>query len=296
MARVIEIPASLRHLEATHPDWAAWLAALPDLVERSVSHWTLRASGPAYPGSYVSLVAPVTDPQGVEVVLKIQFPHPECEHEAAALTHWEGDGAVRLLGHEPELHALLIERCSPGEHLSARDPDDALAVLIGLLPRLWKPAGEPFRPLAAEARDWARRLPGRWERAGEPFERELLDTAIDTLRLLAASQPEHEQVLLHQDLHASNVLRAEREPWLVIDPKPLVGERAFSVAPIVRDYDLGHTLPAVEHRLERLVSSLDLDRDRAWGWALGQTVAWSFEGEGALAQHLDTARWLLELR
>lgn len=48
------------------------------------------------------------------------------------------------------------------------------------------------------------------------------------------------QVLLHQDLHADNVLRAGREPWLVIDPKPLTGEREFGVAPIVRSFELGH--------------------------------------------------------
>jgi streptomycin 6-kinase len=244
----------------------------------------------------VSLVVPVTDGRGADVVLKIQFPHPECEHEAAALAHWAGDGAIRLLDHDTELHALLIERCVPGDHLAGRDPDEALDVLIRLLPRLWKPVREPFRPLATEAAVWANGLTERWRRAGEPFERVLLDTAVDALQSLAVSQSDHESVLLHQDLHASNVLRAEREPWLAIDPKPLAGERAFAVAPIVRDYDLGHTLPAVQRRLERLVTALDLDRARAWGWAFGQTVAWSFDGEGALSQHLDTARWLLELR
>jgi streptomycin 6-kinase len=293
---VIDIPARLRHLEAAHPNGATWLAELPELFDRSLSGFGVHASGRAYADSYVSLVVPVTDGRGADAVLKIQFPHPECQHEAAALARWDGDGAVRLLDHAPELHALLIERCVPGDHLSGRDPGEALEVLIRLLPRLWKAAGEPFRPLAVEAQEWVRGLPDRWQRAGEPFERLVLDTAIDTLRSLAASQPQHEAVLLHQDLHASNVLHAKREPWLAIDPKPLIGERAFSVAPIVRDYDLGHTQAAVEQRLARLVTSLGLDRDRAWGWAFGQTVAWSFEGEGALAQHLDTARWLLELR
>src|SRR5262249_53739574 len=34
-------------------------------------------------------------------------------------------------------------------------------------------------------------------------------------------------VLLATDLHAGNVLRARREPWLVIDPKPFVGDPAY---------------------------------------------------------------------
>jgi len=84
-----------------------------------------------------------------------------------------------------------------------------------------------------------------------------------TLRELPASQGE--QVLLHQDLHTDNVLAAQREAWLVIDPKPLVGERELSVAPIVRDYVLGHSREGVVHRLDRLCEELELDRERALG-------------------------------
>jgi streptomycin 6-kinase len=100
-------------------------------------------------------------------------------------------------------------------------------------------------------------------------------------------------VLLHQDLHADNVLHSEREPWLVIDPKPLTGEREFSLAPIVRSFELGHSPHAVRTRLDRLSAELGLDRDRARGWALAQTVAWSLDGE-YLPRHVETARWLLD--
>src|SRR5439155_4321943 len=107
-------------------------------------------------------------------------------------------------------------------------------------------------------------------------ERELLDAALDALRALPPTQGE--QVLLHQDLHADNVLAAQREPWLVIDPKPLVGEREFAVAPIVRSAELGHSKRDVLHRFDRLTSELGLDRDRARGWTIGQTVAWAGDG------------------
>jgi streptomycin 6-kinase len=212
-------------------------------------------------------------------------PRPEGEHEADALEHWDGDGAIRLLAHDPERHALLLERCIPGRPLSE---DAALDVMIELLPRLWKPAGDPLRPLAEEAAWWAEDLAGKWERAGRPFERALLDAALGALRTLPASQGE--QVLLHQDLHADNVLSAQREPWLVIDPKPLAGEREFGVAPIVRSFELGHGRRHVEHRLDRLTAELGLDRERARLWSLAQTVAWCFDGD-YLEQHVQTARW-----
>jgi streptomycin 6-kinase len=237
------------------------------------------------------LVVPVTTDDEGEAVLKIQFPHAECEHEAAALEQWDGEGAIRLLDHDAEAHALLLERCSPGTHLSECDPDEALDVLIGVLPRLSKPAGAPFQPLAIEAQAWASRLPRQWARAGEPFERTLVDTAVDLLRSLSESQPE--QVLLHQDLHADNVLAAQREPWLVIDPKPLVGEPAFAIAPVVRSSELGHSREAVIHRLDRMTDELGLDRDRARGWVIGQTLAWAFVNDRVSSPHLDVVQWLL---
>jgi streptomycin 6-kinase len=284
------IPAGLRWLGESEGG-RSWLEALPNLVEECVERWSLRVGTP-YADSYVSLVLPATVPDGTSVVLKVQFPHRESEHEAAALALWDGDGAVRLLEHDSRRHALLIERCTPGTHLSELGAEDALGILIGLLQRLWKPVTAPFEPLTDEAARWADQLPQRWERAGRPFERRLLEAAVETMGALSASQGE--QVLLHQDLHAENVLRAEREPWLAIDPKPLAGEREFGIAPIVRAYELGHTRALVIHRLDRLSAELALDRKRACGWAFAQTLAWAFEGDDVLGRHVTTARWLLQ--
>jgi streptomycin 6-kinase len=204
---------------------------------------------------------------------------------------WDGDGAVRLLAHDEERHALLLERCRPGTHLRELDADAALGVLTDLLPRLCKPAGPPFRSLAEEAGWWVGYIRDEWDRAGRPFEEELVDAAVTALEELAHTQGE--QVLIHQDLHADNVLAAEREPWLVIDPKPLAGEREFGLAPIIRSYELGHSERAVVDRLDRLSSELGLDRERARGWALSQTIAWSV-GSEFQQTHVEVARWLLQ--
>jgi streptomycin 6-kinase len=264
------------------PEGRAWVAELPRLLEECVEQWSLRLEEPIGDG-FDAVVIPAGD-----AVLKIQFPHREAEHEADALRVWGGDGAVRLLAHDPERHALLIERARPGTHLTSVGQEAALDVFVGLLPRLWKPAGAPFRPLADEAAWWIGYLPRSWEATGRPIERALLDRAIETLRELAATQGE--QVLLHQDLHADNVLSAEREPWLAIDPKPLAGEREFAVASLVRGYELGHSKRATLHRFDRITSELGLDRERARGWAVGQAYAWGIDQPG----HVEVARWLLE--
>jgi len=271
----------------------AWLERLPRLVDECAEQWSLRMEKP-FPYAFTALALPATLPDGTAAVLKIQFPDRESEHEAAALARWDGDGAILLLAHDAERHALLLERCEPGTPLSELEQDAALDVLVGLLPRLWKPAGAPFRPLAEEAAWWAGYLPEKWERANEPFERRLLDAALDAIGALSVSQGE--QVLLHQDLHTENVLRAKREPWLVIDPKPLTGEREFGVAAIVRGHELGHAPERVRHRLDRLTGELGLDRDRARGWALAQTLAWAIDDDRPSEQHVECARWLMRAR
>jgi streptomycin 6-kinase len=279
--------AWLRHT----PEGRAWLDGLPGLVAECSERWSLSLGEP-YEYAFASLAMPVTRPDGSPAVLKIQFPDREGKHEADALARWAGEGAVLLLDRDRERRALLIERCLPGTSLATLDPDAALDVAAGLLPRLWIPAAEPFQPLADEAAGWAADLPDAWERFGRPFERRLLDAAVEALVQLSATQGP--QVLLHQDLHAGNVLAAEREPWLVIDPKPLVGEREFGVAALVRGDELGRGPAFVRRRLDRLAGGLGLDRDRVKGWTVGQTLAWAHDDDGFDPGQVEQARWALE--
>jgi streptomycin 6-kinase len=281
------LPEKLKRL-AQHQAGERWLATLPATVADLAERWGLQLGQP-YPDASVSYVAEAV--RGKErVVLKAQWPHAEAVHEADALRVWDGNGAVRLLAHDADRHALLLEHCSPGTFLARNVAVDPLAVLVELLPRLWKPVAAPFKGLAEEAQEWASDLHAGWEAAGWPCERKLVDAAAAFLAELAASQGE--QVLVHQDLHGENILAAEREPWLVIDPKPLVGEREFALAPIIRSFEFGHSCREVVWRLDRLSAELGLDRDRARRWAVAQTIAWSFDSDYA-ERHYETARWLL---
>jgi streptomycin 6-kinase len=263
---------------------ADWLARAPELAAEWAATWRLRLAEPYAVGA-AGYVVRAERADGTPAVLKLVHPHRETEHEADALVLWDGDGAVRLLDRDAGGLVLLLERCVPGTFLAAAGADAALDVLVDLLPRLWKPAVAPFRPLAEEAAWWLESLQATADCDGD-----LREAATTALRELPATQGE--QVLVHQDLHAENVLAAEREPWLAIDPKPVLGEREFALAPIIRSFELGGERGDVLHRLELLTSRLGLDRERARLWAIAQTVAWA---EGSFrAQHLRTARWLLE--
>ena len=284
------LPPSLWTWARRSAEGRAWHARLPRLVEECRVGWRLELGGPVGRGS-TSLVLAATTPDGDDAVLKLSLPHRESEHEAAALERWAGVGAVRLLAADETRSALLLERARPGTSLAALEPRAALEVLVGLLPRLWVTAAAPFRPLSEEAACWRRSLPEHWQAAGRPFERPLLDAALEALDELPATQGP--QVLVSQDLHGANVLAATREPYLAIDPKPLTGEREFSLAPIVRSSELGAGRRDVLYRLDHMTDALGLDRDRARRGCLAQTLAWSFD-EGVSVGHVETARRLHE--
>jgi streptomycin 6-kinase len=261
-------------------DLTKWREALPDLVASCCKEWGLRVGEQYAPGA-AGYAAPAELRDGTRAVLKVGVPHREAEQEADALERWDGDGAVRVLARDDERWALLLERAEPGTSLS--ESPDALDVLIGLLPRLWK-SGEGFHTLEDETGHWVDEI----ERDVE--DRRLREAALHYIRELAPAQGE--QVLVHQDLHGENVLAAQREPWLVIDPKPLSAEREFQAASIVRSSELGHSKREVLYRLDRLTSELGLDRERARGWTIAQTVAWS-GGSDYVSQHIEVVEWLL---
>jgi streptomycin 6-kinase len=295
----VRIPSGLgwwRH----EPGGADWLERLPGLVEQCAERWSLIVGEPF--DAHISFVAPVVLPDGGEAVLKLNFPEEESEHEPDALAHWRGNGAVRLLADDREVRALLVERCVPGTALwELGDEEEANRIAAGVLQRLWRPppARYEFRLLETEAARWAGELPLRWERHGKPFERSLLEEAVAFLR--AAGPDQGEPVVVHQDFHGGNLLQSEREAWLAIDPKPLVGEREFDTASLIRDRrDELVEDPAPERRMRRrldqLTAELELDRERVRGWAVAHALAWAESPSGIVGDMVACARWLASAR
>src|SRR4029453_2127523 len=127
-----------------------------DDLQAAVERWSLTLGKPYEQGA-AGYTTRATLSEGTPVVLKLVHPHRESEHEADALRGWDGDGAVRLLAEDGD--ALLLERCEPGTPLSSVGQEAALDVVIGLLPRLWQPAGGAFPKLAGQAAGGVPNLP-----------------------------------------------------------------------------------------------------------------------------------------
>lgn len=221
-----EIPSMLATYCRRSPERTAWLERLPDVVRNLEQKWALTPDSPL-DGEEPSCayVAAMRSANNTPVVLKIAIPHIEGEHEIQGLRFWEGEPTVRLLAADDDLGAMLLERCRPGTTLRTSLPEfDQDVVISDLLRRLWRSPSTPhrFRPLSTLMEYWTNETLAQaehWSDAG------LVREGLQLVKELPLSAPR--AVVLATDLHAGNVLRAERKPWLVIDPKPFLGDPAY---------------------------------------------------------------------
>ena len=269
----IRIPAQLADAveEDDYPERLAWLAALPGVINEIASEWELELGDPYLPGGQCAWVAPARNAAGDELVLKVGWRHREAEHEADALRFWDGNGAVRCLAtrSREDSTALLLERCTPGHQLSVMPEPEQDEIIAGLLRRLWARApdeGHPFASLEEMCGLWADWFELDYATASRGLDRGLARLGMAMLRQLPASADS--RVLLCTDLHAGNVLAAQREPWLVIDPKPFIGDPAYDPVQHMLNCDqrLADDPNALARRLAGLLD-LDLERVRLWLFA-----------------------------
>jgi streptomycin 6-kinase len=256
------------------PQRRAWLDQLPGIVRGLARDWGLELGAPFQPGGQCSWVAPARTADGVRLVLKVGWLHPEAEREAEALRFWDGNGAVRLHADQTlgDTVALLLERCEPGTLLSELAEPRQDEVVCALLLRLWRepPAGHGFASLQAMCAAWADEADEALARPGAraALDRGLVRAGLELFRTLPASADR--QVLLATDLHAENILAAQREPWLLVDPKPHVGDPAYDALQHMLNCDRLFTDPAGLAR--RLADLLELQRDRLLLWLFARIV------------------------
>ena len=291
----MRIPESLRvGVIAWQDDGPDWADSLPALAAHACERWELTLGEP-YEGGHAAWVAPAERADGTPCVLKLPYPDDESQHEPDALELWDGDGAVRLLERDDMTRALLLERIDPGTTLlELPDAEEATAIACALLPRLWHPleGASGFVAATACAAHWAVDIERMYREHGAPFDVALLRGAVAAFEQLAAY--DGPVVSLHQDFHRGNVLRAAREPWLAIDPKPLAGEPAFDARWLL--YDLLYSEPRSPHDPAELVArlarelSLDAGRVRLWSFARAvENVVWCYESGEAADQDIALA-------
>ena len=268
-----------------------WIAQLPAILRTYADRWELTLEKP-YALSH-NYVAPAMRSDGTRVVLKAGVPRKDIAHEIAALRHWGGDGAVGVLEADAVAGVFLLEHVAPGTPIIEIDDAEATRVAAGIMRRLWRPA--PAEHTFPTIADWGAafgELRARHGGTSGSLPQALFDRGESLYFDLVASQAE--PVVLHGDLHHWNILRAEREPWLAIDPHGVVGEPAFEVGPWLRNPqgDPGESgearfllkqpdVPRVlDRRLGIFTEELGFDRQRVRDWGIAMctlSAAWSDE-------------------
>ena len=269
------VPAGLQASCEKSDERREWLARLPEIVGELLARWRITLAAP-WGGDDVTAgwVAPAVRTDGTPAVLKLAMPHWEGEHEIQGLRFWSGDGMVRLLEADESLRAMLLERCLPGATLRERPEPEQDVVLAGLLRRLWRQPAAPhvFRPLSALLAHWREETiacAARWPDAG------IVRAGWELFETLPNSATDG--VLLATDLHAGNVLQAEREPWLAIDPKPFVGDPAYDATQHLFNC-LGRMEEDASGTIDRLANLLGVEVDRVRLWTFARAAAEPREG------------------
>ena len=256
-----DLPAGFLARARRDERWAAWVAGVPRLVRDLLEEWDLVVDGGLMRGE-TAVVVPVTS-GGTPAVLKVGWPHDEGRHEILGLQTWHGRGAVRMLRADPRRHALLLERLHPLD-LTDVPVLDACEVVAGLYRLLHVPAPPQLVPLTRYVGEWADDLALLPRRS--PVPHRIVDQAVHLARGLV-SDPASTGTLVHGDLHYGNVLAADRDQWLAIDPKPVSGDPHYEIAPLLWNrweevVSSGDVRTAVRRRFHTVVDVAGLDEDR----------------------------------
>lgn len=238
-----------------------------------LSEWALSPDGPPIVTPYAQLL-PVRW-RGIKAMLKVATA-PEEAAGIPLLAWWDGEGAARVLAHAG--HAILLERAEGKGNLAtlARNShdDEATRILCAVIARLHAPRPKPL-PSLISLDGWFRELaPAAAAHGG------ILHASAAAARDLLAAAPK-QPVPLHGDVHHYNVLDFGERGWLAIDPKGILGERAFDYCTLFFNPD--HATATAQGRLARqldvVATAAQLDAQTLLRWILafgGLSAAWHF--------------------
>ena len=278
----------------------AWLDRLPTLLAICEERWDLTLGAPFSNLSF-NYVAPARRADGTHVIVKMGLTD-EFPSQPEALRHFDGHGMAQLLAYDEQNNAMLLESLRPGRSLRTVASDEvAISAAVDVMRQLWRPLPPQHYPFPTVS-DWGAgfgRIRDLYAGGIGPFpSAAMFDRAERLYAELSASMAE--PVLLHGDLHQDNILSAEREPWLAVDPKGVIGEPAYETGAILRNFwpdilSIPDPKSLMKRRIDQLAAELGFERERIYAWSFAQavlSVLWSIEDTGKLP---DEGLYFVEL-
>lgn len=259
-------------------DGKRWLASLPDRIAICAKQWGLTDLSPSPHLSFNYILMARRSIDNAPVVIKLSYDATTLQHEQVALELYNGSGCVRLLAHDTDQQALLLEQLLPARSLSSYFPhQEELAIkqavlIMQQLHAVPLPKGGAWSQLP-RIEDWLSLLE-HLDPAAHTIPLAHLHKAQTLAKQLLATQ--HAPVLLHGDLHQGNIL-SDGATWRAIDPKGVIGEPAYEVGTFIRNptqllIEHEHAPELIRNRINRCAQLMQLDRQRVKEWSYVQAV------------------------
>lgn len=253
---------------------AAWLRELPSLLEDLEREWAITVGRP-YAGGTESFVAEAVLTDGTEAVLKLLIPRNRdaARNEITALRLTDGDGFAKLLRHDIDRGALLLERLGRSMSDLALPMAQRHGLLCSAAQRVWRPALDSGLPTGAEKGRWLIEfITASWDELDRPCSERAVDHALTCAERRIAAHDDERAVLVHGDVHQWNALEAGGR-FKLVDPDGLLAEPEYDLGTLMRE-DPVELLEGDSHERARwLAKRTGLVAGAIWEWGAVERVS-----------------------
>ncbi len=312
----IDVPDAVQITARSHGELGTqWLVELPAIFSELEQRWDI-AVGSTFSGGTAACVAEATMADGTAAVVKVAMPvsidgEGAFDRSVLAFELAAGRGCARLLAHDRELSALLIQRLGRNLDALGLAVDRQLEIICATVRQMWirVPAATKL-PTGAEKADWlAEFIASAWEELDHPCSAHAVDTALAFAAERAAAFDPQTAVLVHGDADSWNTLEcgelgeAGAGGFKLVDPEGLLSEPAHDLAVPMRELNAellaGDTLRLGRERARLLSRLTGVDEHAIWQWGFIERVSTGLysmrQGHDGGADFLEVAdRWVGE--
>ena len=268
-----DVPAVVRR-KARNAGAEQWLDDLPDLVANLERDWRICLGAP-FEDATEAYVAEATDASGIPVVIKVLVPRAgdAAANEITALRLADGDGCVRLLRHDAERGALLLERLGKSLHQLNLPIHRRHEILCDVAGRVWRPAADCGLPTGADKGRWLIEfITTTWESLDRPCPMQAVDHALTCATHRINAHDDERARLVHGDVHEWNTLESA-DGFALVDPDGLLADPEYDLGIIMREDPIDLLRDGPHKRARWLAARTGLDAVAIWEWGVVERLS-----------------------
>ncbi len=272
-----------------------WFNSLPLIIEDIQRQWGLTEVHPIANMNW-NFVA-IAKKNDSQVVLKISADATAIFNEFQALSQFSGFGAIEVIHYNSDLNALLLQHANPGttlKQLYAENTNTVIQVYAELLKKM--SLSNHSHACLPHIKEWCNVID------------EMSDPRITKDYIIKAKEIRHwifqtisHEYVCHGDLHLENILK-NKNNWLVIDPKGIIGEMAFEASAFdllnENEADSKDAKNIIRARIQLLSDAIGVENYRLTAWIFLRimlSIQWFIEDNGSPERMLKMANHVYAL-